>query len=1312
MSLIQLARYLARHQLAKKPAGVDPESYMTFPEKKFIEGAKPGELDAFNSMRKAATRTTKHFGETTPSSHTIVTLAQLGSPSKGEYQRSFETATALFGHDVDGVAAWQAVNAALSPRTEYLHHAGAATLIVANWLAEGKPQDPAAIRNLIKRVHQFGKLYTPDLYAKAKRSIDPETKRWTGLKGENLTFGGTTTFGMNVDRAVRVLSNIKEMREALLDPAGNPGERLALLSGGGLLKVPNFALSYNQPHYGAALDMWMSHTMFHPGLEGLMNHGDFLSQVKAGLSDPSEFTALENKARKGYPIRSDLVKAIMKIPENKILVNVKNSKTGVVERKPKTVSGFLQDMNSKLLSDVPTYLGLKHSVAEAAKTLGWNLNEVQESAWSGIVSIAAAISLGIPPKKIHEYLTHDAIQKGWQNHEAFIFPGLVDAYRRIGVSKSLVKELGERAVEGASSRSRPGIVPVGDVAHLQRIAAYMPPSARSGKDAAGKVREAVYQHLVDTGLIDPNTGQIRTQRQGYPTLLQRLRHKFAKYDLPLDFVSALDRAVSTDQQTFAEHLKRVLMQSGITPHEVSPAVHDYAGAARASVVAAGSFKGGQMTPLVGTAWTGLLGRQPGMLTFQTGAGGPDSVYRFAHNDADAIRAVLDKAGVKSRVLAPKGKSFHVFVYDQGRKNREGVAQALTALGVPAEEWRGTGTPVGGKQDDMGREQYRNVINQGETAQAQQLARTPDADDILATGTPESRVRPVAPGTPPLLIPKPYTQQAPVHPSVALDAHVNNILADPTNIQHHLALANHLEQQGSPLHRVIRDRLRTMSNFEKPLDFPGTHPKYYPQMYEPPVQVKSSNGSTVTFQNKAKGVMSFIGPSTHVTYTPRGMHHSQGYATNIPRHEAEHLHKQLTAPPQAAEQPVQMAGYGKPFRGGLYAKSFMPTPSSNMGWMFLNPQNVPKPPTHYEALNNWFEKNKKIHQYTVQHQDGRLEPRTTEYAKIGHNRDMTRDPLDGSIHIRLHNTNVVTAHPDNTYTLRTTNIGHFGGWRTPLTHGTQSYFAPKGFSWRSPGFFNGIRINSQGVPVHQVFGNNPAFAEHAKGLLNMIKQVQANPGDEAARTALNVAMRFLGPSINPPKTRPNMHRPPLAKPNAQAIGHLRETLRTNGLDPYGGTVARLTHELESGGKPYTAHAIAQLHGRSESERPPMGGWYQTITSGRVGSELPVHIATPQPNPGNFVDPRWRIFFGHAMHPTTGVYMPLETYVPQHIGKGILHEVDPESVMATGGSAFGRVMYKRALKTYPHPGAYPHASPTDTLHTLEPPAHTGPAPLSSL
>jgi hypothetical protein len=218
---------------------------------------------------------------------------------------------------------------------------------------------------------------------------------------------------------------------------------------------------------------------------------------------------------------------------------------------------------------------------------------------------------------------------------------------------------------------------------------------------------------------------IETKTGRAPETVGQLRSlHLAQYDAPLDFGPAQDRVTASNQQVFTEHMKQILMQAGIIPHFVTPVIHDVAGAARASVMATGKFANPN-APQLGAAWTGLLGRQPGMLAFMSHPQGPDSVYHFKYPNVDVAKKALNQAGVVSSVIVPNKTDYSLYIYDKGGMLRQGVASALTQLGVVADEWKGQGQTVGGKQDDMGREQYRNTINKVEgSGQQPQAAPAP------------------------------------------------------------------------------------------------------------------------------------------------------------------------------------------------------------------------------------------------------------------------------------------------------------------------------------------------------------------------------------------------------------------------------------------------------------------------------------------------------------------------------------------------------------------------------------------------------------
>jgi hypothetical protein len=661
------------------------------------------------------------FEGTIPHHHTITTLAQFGTPARGEYKRSNEIVHALFGHDEHGPAAWIGVNAVLSPQAAYLEHASAASLIVANWLADGKPRDEGAIREIVRRAHMFGRHFLPENiteYGEDHYKIDPKTgkRKWgrapVATKGVD-AFGATTSHPDHIKAVVRVLQNVEDLKEALENPASDAGKKLSLLTTDGLLKVANFGVSYMTPFFGGTNDVHMSRLMFHPDLVKEFDSGGALDQLYAHLvqqnhPDAKYLSSLKEASLKQINVNSELVKMMMQHSDMKVVT--KNKKTGKTTKV--SLAAFMKAKGENMVGNKSTYYAYKEALAHAARTLGWTSAEVQESVWTGVVAIMAANALGIPHDKILHHLTEDAVRKGWQSHEAFVFPGVVHALGRSGVSKATIDREVEKSIAAATARSRPGVIQVGDPAHLAAIAPHIAPG--SGRGAYVPIVDTLKDSLKGLGIYNPKTGKMELRRPDDPARL-------AQYDRGIDLGSALQRANSANHAQFVQHLHHVLEQAGVRPDKVYPAIHDMGNDARVSAVALGRRSGPQ-TPHTAAAWAGLLGRQPGMLAFSAHPQGRDSIYTFSHTDANAVRQAMDGAGVASRVLVPQQSGFQVYVFDKGRSDRKKVASALGQLGSVAQEWVGNGETVGGNDEDMGRAQYRDQINQSEKDSPAQMRR--------------------------------------------------------------------------------------------------------------------------------------------------------------------------------------------------------------------------------------------------------------------------------------------------------------------------------------------------------------------------------------------------------------------------------------------------------------------------------------------------------------------------------------------------------------------------------------------------------------
>lgn len=198
----------------------------------------------------------------------------------------------------------------------------------------------------------------------------------------------------------------------------------------------------------------------------------------------------------------------------------------------------------------------------------------------------------------------------------------------------------------------------------------------------------------------------------------------AKPGQPSDFSQALQRLSSANHLAYIAALRRAYDALGLSPHRMVPVLHDQPG--RTQPAMAGAVMN-QITPQsaqVAAAWHGLLSRQTGMLSFQAHPQGKDSLYVLhAPGSGEAIRGALDRAGVRQRIMIPKGNGFAVLIHDPGRKMRQQVAAAASELGsTSVGEATGNGSVLGGNDAGEARAKYREVIRGAQQAQPQQMRR--------------------------------------------------------------------------------------------------------------------------------------------------------------------------------------------------------------------------------------------------------------------------------------------------------------------------------------------------------------------------------------------------------------------------------------------------------------------------------------------------------------------------------------------------------------------------------------------------------------
>ncbi len=193
-------------------------------------------------------------------------------------------------------------------------------------------------------------------------------------------------------------------------------------------------------------------------------------------------------------------------------------------------------------------------------------------------------------------------------------------------------------------------------------------------------------------------------------------------DRGIDLNSAANRIQSANHTALVHVLRQTLDRSGLSPHKVYPAIHDFAGSARASAIAEifGERRPGGGD--YGAAWQGLIAKQPALVVFRSHPQGADSVYKVAFKGPQkAFSQLLDGIGVSNRIYVPHGDGTHAYLYDPKRTLRDSIGGLVSSLGLQAVEHLGNGQGVGGG-DDMGRAQYRDEIQRAEGGQSPQMER--------------------------------------------------------------------------------------------------------------------------------------------------------------------------------------------------------------------------------------------------------------------------------------------------------------------------------------------------------------------------------------------------------------------------------------------------------------------------------------------------------------------------------------------------------------------------------------------------------------
>lgn len=192
--------------------------------------------------------------------------------------------------------------------------------------------------------------------------------------------------------------------------------------------------------------------------------------------------------------------------------------------------------------------------------------------------------------------------------------------------------------------------------------------------------------------------------------------KFSKTKGSLDFVSALRRVNSSQQQALRHVAKTIHEKMGLVPSTVRNAIHDTETASIANVAQA-IYHGDYNDAVTAAARYGLLSQSPALLVFHPGKG-PDVLYKVSvGGSGESLRATLDKLGIKQRVLIPTKKGWEVLIFTKDDEDQMTIRKFSVVHGGILTVSRGTGEIIGGSDQPLAtsetRRSYRQIIAKSE-----------------------------------------------------------------------------------------------------------------------------------------------------------------------------------------------------------------------------------------------------------------------------------------------------------------------------------------------------------------------------------------------------------------------------------------------------------------------------------------------------------------------------------------------------------------------------------------------------------------------
>lgn len=177
-----------------------------------------------------------------------------------------------------------------------------------------------------------------------------------------------------------------------------------------------------------------------------------------------------------------------------------------------------------------------------------------------------------------------------------------------------------------------------------------------------------------------------------------------------DFLQALQRIRSKDQQAIRHTTEQIAAKLGLKPASTVDALHNSPHYSVPGVAQAIYSNASPENIHAAAAWYGLTGNIPGMAVFHVRPDGPDMLHRFRmQGSGHDMLSKLDKAGITDRILIPHRKGFDLLIPDRGGVNRDRVRQFTQLQKTELQTSRGHFKTIGSSDQARAREMFRNAI---------------------------------------------------------------------------------------------------------------------------------------------------------------------------------------------------------------------------------------------------------------------------------------------------------------------------------------------------------------------------------------------------------------------------------------------------------------------------------------------------------------------------------------------------------------------------------------------------------------------------